>query len=103
MTAVDDDLEGTIVYTLEGEFPVQSFIDLDQFSGVVTLRNSLLSDSTQNTIYTVCIVTSYFDMLLRINTNNLPPIPYKILTNSDFVLIETITFKEIVYVYILTI
>ena len=53
MRATDDDLEGTIVYTLEGDFPVQSFVDLDANTGVVTLRNSLLSDSTQNTIYTV--------------------------------------------------
>lgn len=77
MSAVDDDLEGTIVYTLEGEFPVQSFIDLDQFSGVVTLRNSLLSDSTQNTIYTVRIVTSYFDMLLRMNMAFIQTIYYQ--------------------------
>lgn len=53
VTAVDADLEGQIVYSLDGLFPVQSFITVDSSTGVVTLQNSLLSDTTQNTVYTV--------------------------------------------------
>lgn len=52
MTATDDDLEGYIVYNLIGQFPVQSFFTVNSTSGVVNLRNSLLADTTQNTIYT---------------------------------------------------
>ena len=51
--AVDEDLEGTIVYQLVGDFPVQSFIDVDSSTGEVNLRYSLLADSTQNSVYTV--------------------------------------------------
>jgi hypothetical protein len=68
VTAVDDDLEGQIVYGLEGQFPVQSFFTVDSSTGVVTLRNSLLSDTTQNTIYTVrkLLVPFYFAFSLMI-------------------------------------
>ena len=52
VTATDDDLEGFIVYNLIGEFPVQSFFTVNTTTGVVNLRNSLLADTTQNTIYT---------------------------------------------------
>ena len=58
VSATDDDLEGTIVYGLTGLFPVQSFIDVNPSTGVVTLRNSLLSDSVQTTVYTVSTLLS---------------------------------------------
>ena len=46
MDATDADLEGTIVYQLVGDFPVQSFIDVDSNTGEVNLRYSLLANST---------------------------------------------------------
>lgn len=55
VTAVDNDLEGVIVYTLDGVFPVQSFFDVDSTTGIVRLRHSLVSDSSQNTVYTVSL------------------------------------------------
>ena len=64
VTATDADLEGYIVYTLVGEFPVQSFFTVNATTGVVNLRNSLLADTTQNTIYTVCIPCHYLYHLL---------------------------------------
>ena len=67
MTAVDEDLEGEIVYGLEGLFPVQSFFTVDSSTGVVTLRNSLLSDTTQNTRYTVRILILFIHYFVHIS------------------------------------
>ncbi|WAQ96419.1 CELR3-like protein [Mya arenaria] len=57
VTAVDDDLEGRIVYALVGEFPVQSYFNLNTSTGAVRLQYSLLSDSQQNTVYTLYMLS----------------------------------------------
>ena len=72
VSAVDDDLEGDIVYDLIGVFPIQSFIDVDPSTGVVTLQKSLLSDSVQNSEYIVsmtwqcCPVSDHHSEILHI-------------------------------------
>ncbi|WAQ95445.1 FAT4-like protein [Mya arenaria] len=73
----------TIVYALVGQFPVQSFFDLDTATGQVTLRNSLLSDNTQNTIYTARFIAydsmnptqrAQSDLTIRVTRNQFGPV-----------------------------
>ena len=45
--------QGVIRYELVGVFPAQSFFDINEVTGEVVLRNSLLSDSDGRLLYTV--------------------------------------------------
>ncbi|XP_076458561.1 protocadherin Fat 4-like [Babylonia areolata] len=54
-TATDADLEGVIRYELAGIFPVQSFFEINEVTGELVLRNSLLSDGDGRQTYTARI------------------------------------------------
>ncbi|XP_055954929.1 protocadherin Fat 4 [Patella vulgata] len=56
----DADLKGNLVYELVGDFPCQTFFQIDRNSGVIRVRNSPKSDSLQTLSYT-CRVQIYDD------------------------------------------
>ena len=52
-SATDSDLKGSIYYELVGQFPAQSFFQVNFVTGRISLRNNLLSDSLETASYTL--------------------------------------------------